>query len=472
MGIKFKEQQEKSKIMLMAILLVIACFLTYYDHVVLRTGAVFTHFFYIPIILASLWWQRKGIVVAVFLATLLILSHIFLRLDVETANDFLRAPMFLVISIVVATLSERIKKREKTIRESELRFRNLIENSLTGFSIIQDNRVVYQNLEQQKLFGPLPRPPKLTDYKSIHLDDVKKVKKFYEDITSENFQTLDTDFRFYPPGKIDRKADMKWVHCRAILINYQGKKARLVNMTDITKIKEMEHLLRIQDKMTSLGRVAAGIAHEIRNPLSGINVYLNTLHKIYDKEESLDKVKRIIEQLQSASNKIKAVIKRVMDFSKPSVPKFVLTDINQPIEEALKLSLVSMRKSGITIEKALFGDLPLCQIDPHLIEEAILNLITNATEALKNVEGPKRIEVSSSVKDNRLLVRVSDSGPGVPLNLKDQIFDPFYTTKGGGTGIGLSICHRIITDHGGSLHVSTSKWGGAEFMIEIPIKKE
>ena len=223
--------------------------------------------------------------------------------------------------------------------------------------------------------------------------------------------------------------------------------------------------------MTSLGRVAAGIAHEIRNPLSGINIYLNTLEKIYDRAESLDKVKQILRQIQSASSKIESVIKRVIDFSKPSEPKLILTDINQPIEEAINLSSVTLRKSGIKIEKSLANDLPLCHIDPLLIEEVILNLVTNATEAMKNMDGVKIIKVTSSMEKNSVLMRVSDSGPGVTPNLKGKIFDPFYTTKNGSTGIGLSLCHRIITDHGGSLEVSTSKLGGAEFVIEIPIKE-
>jgi signal transduction histidine kinase len=90
---------------------------------------------------------------------------------------------------------------------------------------------------------------------------------------------------------------------------------------------------------------------------------------------------------------------------------------------------------------------------------------------MKNMDGVKIIKVTSSMKKNSILMRVSDSGPGVNSGLKDKIFDPFYTTKNGSTGIGLSLCHRIITDHGGSLEVSTSKLGGAEFVIEIPIKE-
>ncbi len=471
MMLNLELKKEESKIILVVMLVILVCSLTYYNHAVLRSGTVFTHFFYIPIILSSVWWQKKGVVVALFLSAMLIASHLFLRLDAETSNDFYRAPMFLLVSIVVAVLSERLKKEEKIARAGEQRFRSLIESSLTGFSIIQDGTVVYQNREQQKLLGPLPRPPKFTDIEHVHPDDIEKVTAFYRSMASKNFTTGETDFRFYQEDTTVGKPHMRWVHCRAVAIDYQGREAILVNMMDITKTKEMEHLLRIQDKMTALGRVTAGIAHEIRNPLSGINLYLNTLEKIYDKEGNADTVKRIIEQLQSASHRIKSVIKRVMDFSKPTHPKFFLIDINQPIEEAYKLSSVTLRKSGVAIEKCLADNLPLTLADPRMIEEVILNLMTNAAEALHQVDGLKIIEMISSKEDSNLLISVADSGPGIPQNLMSHIFDPFYTTKNGGTGIGLSICHRIIKDHGGSLSITVSKWGGAEFVIKLPLKE-
>jgi signal transduction histidine kinase len=110
--------------------------------------------------------------------------------------------------------------------------------------------------------------------------------------------------------------------------------------------------------------------------------------------------------------------------------------------------------------------------DKNLIEEMILNLLNNAAEAMKNMETGKKIWVASGVEDNDIVIRVSDSGPGVPQAIRDKIFDPYFTTKHEGTGIGLSFCHRISTDHGGSLTVSDSHFGGAEFCIQIPIHSQ
>jgi len=368
-------------------------------------------------------------------------------------------------------LEEDHKKADEALLESEQRFRHLVENSPLGISIIKNNQIIYQNFEQEKLLGPLPRKPRLTDLENIHPDDVEKLGQFYQAVISGKVQAQDTDFRFYYPDNTKNTLVMRWIQCRACMIEFQGEEAMLVYNIDVSRSKELERLLRIQDKMSALGRVAAGIAHEIRNPLSGINIYLNTLEKIYDKEESLEKVKGILEKIKSAAIKIEFVIKRVMDFSKHSEPKLVLTDVNKPIKDALHLCEVALRKQEIEVEKALTLDLPLCQADPNLIEQVILNLINNATEAMQNMRKGKKIGIASSIGKNCILITVSDSGPGVPSAMKDKIFDPFYSTKSDGTGIGLSISNRIITDHGGYIDISESRWGGAEFRIELPIKR-
>jgi PAS domain S-box-containing protein len=365
----------------------------------------------------------------------------------------------------------QVKLAQKALEESEKRFRDLVENSVTGISIVQDNQVVYQNQEQERLLGPLPRSYLLADFEKIHSDDVATVERLTQRIDKGEIQTLETEFRFYTSGKKKGSKDLKWVYCRALLTEYRGREAILVNMIDMTQAKELEHLLTIQDKMASLGRVATGMAHEIRNPLSGINIYLNTLKKLHHKNGSEEKVKQILGQIQSASHKIESVIRRVMDFAKPGEPKLVLIDLNRPVIEAINLSAVTMRKSGIALEKALADNLPPCHADPTLIEEMVLNLLNNAAGAMKTMEAGKKIVVSSFAADDDIILTVSDSGPGIAPDIRDKIFDPYFTTKSDGTGIGLSISHRIVTDHGGSLTVSDSELGGAEFRVKIPIKK-
>jgi C4-dicarboxylate-specific signal transduction histidine kinase len=105
-----------------------------------------------------------------------------------------------------------------------------------------------------------------------------------------------------------------------------------------------------------------------------------------------------------------------------------------------------------------------------MIEQVILNFVTNAAEAMQDQEGEKKIRISTERSDSHVLVRVADSGPGIPAEVKEQIFDPFFTTKSGSSGIGLSLSHRIINDHGGALRVHSSDWGGAELVISLPLK--
>lgn len=239
------------------------------------------------------------------------------------------------------------------------------------------------------------------------------------------------------------------------------------------RARELERMVLTKQKMESLGHVAAGIAHEIRNPLSGVNVYLHMLMKVLsnaneNSPELLGKCQDYVSQSLSGSRKIELVIKRVMDFSKPSRPILGLVNINTALEDAIELSMVSLKKAGIVLEAHLAHDLLACYADGNMIEQVVLNLINNAAQAMQLLDGPKRIEISSAVTNGSIAIKVSDSGPGVPEHYRDKIFDPFFTTKSDSSGIGLAICHRIVTDHGGSIRVGTSKWGGAEFSIELP----
>ncbi len=369
-----------------------------------------------------------------------------------------------------------IKQTEEALRKSEQQFRDLIENSPVCVSIIQNGRIVYENPELKKIYSLSSEDNLLKFLDYVHPDDIEKVKQAYEHIVSEETDTVDIDFRFHPQANNGNQSEMRWFQCRVTRFQYQGREALLLNAVDISEAKQLERQLLIKNKMLSLGRVAAGIAHEIRNPLTGINTYLYTIEDLCDSDqldtEDMEIIRQIISQIQVASNKIESVIKRVMDFSKPGAPKMVRTDINESLAEAIELSAVTMRKNGIKIEKSLSSDLPQCYADPHLIEQVVLNLITNAARAMEKSNGrSKWVEIKSFSQDNTLSIQVADSGPGVPIELREKIFDPFFTTKEDGSGIGLNIAQRIVADHNGSISLGSSRWGGAEFTIELPIER-
>ena len=260
----------------------------------------------------------------------------------------------------------------------------------------------------------------------------------------------------------------RWMDVSRIPLREPGGEVRgiLCTQEDITKRKEMEHLVRLQDKMASLGRIAAGMAHEIRNPLSGFNMYLSALEGL---EPGDPRRGEILDKLKAASAKIETVIKQVLDFARPGAPHLAWVQVNRVIMGVVELSSVTLRKAEISLDTRLAKNLPLCFVDAQLLEQVLLNLMTNAVQALKDWPQDKRILLSSSLDKERIVIEVADSGPGVPPDMAERIFDPFYTERKDGLGIGLSLCHRIISDHGGSLSVQASPWGGARFTISIPV---
>lgn len=355
-------------------------------------------------------------------------------------------------------------------RTSPRSFRDLVENSPTGISILLDEKVVYRNPEQERIFGPLGGNDMPSIYERVHHEDADKLRELIQSTLAGHDRQAGIVLRFIHIGE-DAAGEntMKWLHCRANLIDLQERKAVLINMMDVTKAREAERLLSIRDRMTSLGHVATGIAHEIRNPLSGINIYLDTAEQILSKGGDREELHEILEKIQEASSKIEAVIRRVLDFSKPSEPKIQTIDIHRPIEEAVGLCAGMLKKTGIELITDLASRLPVCKADAQLVEQVILNLITNAAEAMKGMDKGKRIKVSTTRKGSRIVVSVADSGPGVSPELAHKIFEPFFTTKKSSTGIGLSLSQRIIHDHGGTLKVSASPLGGAEFSFTIPV---
>ncbi|MCG8615407.1 MAG: ATP-binding protein, partial [Desulfobacterales bacterium] len=223
-----------------------------------------------------------------------------------------------------------------------------------------------------------------------------------------------------------------------------------------------------------LGRVAAGIGHEVRNPLSGINIYLRSIEKGVADPTKAHKIGPAIEAIRTASGKMEGVVKRVIDFSKPCEPKVVAMDINDPVTDAVDLAAMGMGKKGVTLTTDMTENLPRCKAEPNLIEEVVLNLINNAVDAMNGQVGERQIRVVTEACGNLVRLTVEDTGPGVPADLAEKVFEPFYTTKAYSTGIGLSLCHRIITDHKGHIRVETARKdgaddpGGARFVVELP----
>jgi PAS domain S-box-containing protein len=404
----------------------------------------------------------------------------FMTRDGRSLDVLLHASQLAIAGKVAGSLASvhditRRKRMESELRESEGRFRSLVQDLPIGVCIVRDGGVLFENPEQERLRGTLPEsiPPVRTP--NIHPEDAAAFEALCQGRTPADSTGGGTDLRLVRRGPAGPAEEIRWVRCKAGGVRYQGRDAILLTMMDITRARKLEGLVVAQEKLATLGQLSAGIAHEIRNPLSGINIYLSALEQLVARAVvtdpgSMEQIHEIMGQMNTASSKIASVIQRVMDLSKPTQPRLGSVDINRIVEVAVRGSLDDLRKNRISFSQELGRDLPGCPADPRLIEQVLLNLIANAVQAMASRQGPRQLEIASSVENGRIVLRVSDSGPGVPSALRAKIFDPFFTTRKEGYGIGLSFSHRVIAGHGGSLTIGVSRWGGAEFRIELPLE--
>jgi PAS domain S-box-containing protein len=404
----------------------------------------------------------------------------FARRDGRSLEVLVHASPLTVSGKVVGSLasihdiSDR-KRMESALRESEARFRSLVEDLPIGICILQEGRIVFANPEQERLFCPPSASVPAVRSLNIHPEDAPVFEALCRTRTPVNPLAKETDLRLLPRGEEDAAGEMRWVRCKAGSVRYEGRDAVLLSMMDVTRAKDLEHLVAVQERLASLGQFSAGIAHEIRNPLSGINICLSSLEQIVGQSAEMDPADRtrsieIMEKTKAASTRIATVIQSVMDFSKPTPRRLVPVNLNHLAGKAVRISAAVLQKHGIAVSEELAPDLPRCLADPSLMEQVVLNLITNAVQAMETLDGPRRLAIVSSAENGRVVLRVSDSGPGVPPRIRGKIFDPFFTTRKAGYGIGLSFSQRVVTEHGGSLTVGTSRWGGAEFRIELPLE--
>ncbi|QTA89550.1 PAS domain S-box protein [Desulfonema magnum] len=250
-----------------------------------------------------------------------------------------------------------------------------------------------------------------------------------------------------------------------------GMTGAMVRISDITeKRKTQEQLIRA-DRLSSLGQLSGGIAHEIRNPLSGISLFLDILCDP-NKFDRTDQEAEILEEIRVNVNRISEIIKQVLNFARSPMESKDLIVINGIIDEILKLWFAKILKSDIHLETNLDPELPQILGDTIQLQQVMNNLILNAVEAMEN--GGKLIistcRGASSVYENRevVCVKVEDTGCGLDSKDLENIFNPFFTTKSTGTGLGLPISHNIIEKHGGIISVMSEHNSGTIFTVEIP----
>lgn len=247
--------------------------------------------------------------------------------------------------------------------------------------------------------------------------------------------------------------------------NQEVKRAVLL-FEDITERKRMEERLILTEKLAAVGQLAAGLAHEINNPLSGILLMVNHLKKNnLPKEEK----ETYLEYIREGLLRIQRLLQDLLNFSRNREIKKQLVSINALLEETLELCSYLFDKNGISLVKELSSNLPPLFLDKDKMQQVFLNLILNAIQAMENSE-KKLLFVRTYLKDNKVFISIEDTGPGVPEEIRTRIFDPFFTTKppGKGTGLGLTVSLAIVESHGGRIYLEKGACG-ANFIVELPL---
>ena len=236
----------------------------------------------------------------------------------------------------------------------------------------------------------------------------------------------------------------------------------------IRQSRRLEAEAQMADRLAYVGSLASGLAHEIRNPLNAMNVNLQMLEEeLNDPPVSpAEEIRPLIEGTLGEIRRLNRLVTDFLDYARPSKPKMVPVDVNGVVKDTVEFLRAELEGTGIRITAALSPKIPLVDMDPQRIRQALMNILLNAKQVLGK-EG--RIEVSAAVgSQGEVRISVRDNGPGIPVSDREKIFHIFYSTKGGGTGMGLPIARRILESHGGSLEVESTPGNGTCFILIFP----
>jgi signal transduction histidine kinase len=216
------------------------------------------------------------------------------------------------------------------------------------------------------------------------------------------------------------------------------------------------------DRLSAIGQLSASLAHEIRNPLASIDGAANLIESSQTSEETRQGSLAIIHKEIQRLNRL---LTNLLDFARPRKPEFQPVDPSRLIDSIINLAGPSAEQRGISLRKEVPASVPAIECDPEQMKQVILNLTINAVQAMA---GPGEVLISAKPLNSSVIISVRDQGSGVAEENLDEIFNPFFTTKDAGTGLGLSVVHQIVTQHGGVVNTKRNPEGGMTFSLVIP----
>ncbi|WP_156360914.1 GAF domain-containing sensor histidine kinase [Dethiosulfatarculus sandiegensis] len=242
------------------------------------------------------------------------------------------------------------------------------------------------------------------------------------------------------------------------------QKARLLE----TQKSRYDHLATQTEKLSALGRMAAGIAHEINNPLAGILLYSSNMSKKVPNDSPL---KEGLEIISHEAMRCRDIIQELLEFSREREAQKKMTDVNQVMAKALAVVGNELHLNHIELEKNFASELPESMLDQNQVEQVLINLLLNAIQSI-NERGKITVTTRTISKGKRIQVEVTDSGKGISGEYISRVFEPFFSTKPNGTGLGLSVSYGIMKGHQGTIDIQSSLGEGTKVILEFPVTRQ
>jgi len=238
-----------------------------------------------------------------------------------------------------------------------------------------------------------------------------------------------------------------------------------------TRALQDAHAQLIQaEKMSVVGQLVSGVAHELNNPLAGVLGYSQLLQR----KGVQGDIARGLQKIESEAERCKRIVQNLLIFARKHKPQKSLVDLNAVVESTLELRAYHLKVDNVTVVRDLEAGLPRTMADMNQMQQVLLNMINNAQHAMADIVRQRVLTLRSRHRDGRIVIAISDTGSGIPPEHLPRVFDPFFTTKevGRGTGLGLSICYGIVQEHRGSIDVRSQPDAGTTFTIDLPIQAD
>jgi two-component system sporulation sensor kinase A len=358
----------------------------------------------------------------------------------------------------------QIRTLEATIRQKDQFLASILRNSADAILTLDpQERITSWNKGAETIFGYTEQeilgqslevliPRRLREQRELEkISEITRIAGYLP-----NYQTQ----RLTKDGQV-----IDVLFTRTAIKDYQGNLVGFSSvLKDVTEQKLMERHLVQTERVSAIGELAAGLAHEIKNPLAGIK---GAIEIIRDGLAEENPHRTILGEVLSEVNRIDRSVINLLSYSKPKKPNLVKTDLAELIGDVISLLRKVADPKGILLNLEHSKEIPAVTGDEHDLKQLFMNLLLNSIEAIQD-KGQvwTRIKVMS---DSKLRVEVSDNGPGIPADQLSKIFQPFYTTKKQGTGLGLATCKRIVMDHGGEIGVKSELGKGTSFFVQLPI---